>query len=407
MSPLFLPAARRRLQALMTTAMRKLMEIFSAGRHTSMSGQSLNFSESDLQASAQAYDPQLHEAPMVVGHPDQNKPAYGWIKSLTYSDGKLQAEPHQVEPQFAEMVNAGRFKKRSASFYPPGHPSNPKPDVYYLKHVGFLGAQPPAVKGLKDATFAAGDDQCIEIEFSETAFADSFVPRAIASLVRRLRDYIIEKEGVDEADKIIPDYMTDSDFYEPIKESPSYSEPTQTPPKKPEDSTVELTPEQIAAKEAEFAERETRLKEDEARIAVDKARARKYDIASFVEGLVKDGRILPKHQAGLIEFMDSVEANIDTVIEFAEKEGGETVKREPKTFLRDFLKELPPVIDYAERAGAEHQDAVTVAQDYDLPPGYTVNPEKMELHRQALAYMESNSGVEYEQAVQIISQRSH
>lgn len=401
---LIFPGSLAQTASLMTASLRKLLEIFRAGRHTDMAGRSLEFSESHLQASAEAYDPQLHEAPITVGHPEHNKPAYGWIKALEYADGKLQAEPHQVEPQFAEMVNAGRFKKRSASFYPPNHPSNPKPGVYYLKHVGFLGAAAPGVKGLKDAAFAAGDDQCIEVEFSESAFADSFLPRSIAGVFRRMREYLIAKEDMETADKIIPDYMTDSDFYEPVKESTSYAEPT--PKATPEEKTVELTPEQKAEqerKEAEFAEREQKLKEDEERIAADKARTRKSEITSFVENLVKDGRILPKQELGLIEFMDSVEANIDGVIEFAEKEGGETVKREPKTFLRDFLQELPKVVDYAERSPAEQDTAV--AQDYDLPPGYSVNPEKMDIHNRALAYQEAHEGVDYEAAVNIVTKQ--
>lgn len=76
------------------------------------------------------------------------------MRSLAAGDDGLNAEPHQVDPEFAEMVNAGRFKKISASFYTPDAPNNPVPGVYYLRHVGFLGAQPPAVKGLKQAEFA-------------------------------------------------------------------------------------------------------------------------------------------------------------------------------------------------------------------------------------------------------------
>lgn len=387
-----------------------LMEIFRRGQHIDMAGQARNFSDADLKASAEAYDPDLHEAPHVIGHPAMNAPAYGWVRSLEYSeeDGLLRAGSRQVEPQFAEMVNEGRFKKRSASFYPPDHPKNPKPGVYYLKHVGWLGAAPPAVKGMKDAHFGAEDEDCVVVEFADSAdHSDSFVPRAIASMVRRMRDYFIEKEGVDAADKIIPDYMTDSDFYEPIEPASSaYSEPGKPDTATPEDSTVELTAEQIAAKEAEFAERDRQLKEDEDRIAAEKARTRKAGITSFVEGLVKSGRILPKHQAGLVEFMDCFEAAVDegTTIEFAEKEGGQTVKREPGTFLRDFLQELPPVIDYGETAGAEQQ-LETAAQDYSLPPGYSVNQEKMAIHNEAVAYMEAHEGVEYESAVQIVSKQ--
>lgn len=133
-----------------------------------MSGAELAFSEADLAASAAAYDPALSEAPIVVGHPAHDLPAYGWIKSLAFADGGLEAEPDQVDPAFAEMVAAGRFKKISASFYPPESKNNPHPGVYYLRHVGFLGAAPPAVKGLRTPAFAAEDDAVVlEVDFSE------------------------------------------------------------------------------------------------------------------------------------------------------------------------------------------------------------------------------------------------
>ena len=102
---------------------------------------------------------------IVVGHPVTDGPAYGWVKALNFAAGGLEAEPDQVDPAFAEMVAAGRFKKISASFYPPESPKNPVPGVYYLRHVGFLGAQPPAVKGLRAPSFAEGDE-AITLEFS-------------------------------------------------------------------------------------------------------------------------------------------------------------------------------------------------------------------------------------------------
>ncbi|MET4129062.1 hypothetical protein ACSSV6_002357, partial [Roseovarius sp. MBR-38] len=46
------------------------LHIFRAGRHTAMSGQSLEFSEAQVSAIAAAYDPALHEAPIVIGQVD-------------------------------------------------------------------------------------------------------------------------------------------------------------------------------------------------------------------------------------------------------------------------------------------------------------------------------------------------
>ena len=124
------------------------IEIFSAGRHIDDSGAVHNFSQADVAGMAGAYDPELREAPLTVGHPAHNLPAYGWVKGLALNDaGRLAMDTRAVEPAFAEMVQAQRFPKRSASFYPPSHPNNPKPGNWYLRHVAFLGAQPPAIAG--------------------------------------------------------------------------------------------------------------------------------------------------------------------------------------------------------------------------------------------------------------------
>lgn len=140
------------------------IEIFRPGVVIDDAGVERTFTAADIQAMADGYDPALREAPLCIGHPESNLPAYGWAKRLAVNaDGRLVMDPHQVEPQFAEMVGAGHFKKRSAAFYPPQHPSNPKPGTWYLRHVAFLGAQPPAVFGLKD------------IQFSESEASDGFV----------------------------------------------------------------------------------------------------------------------------------------------------------------------------------------------------------------------------------------
>ncbi|MBU1230253.1 MAG: hypothetical protein KKA55_08085 [Proteobacteria bacterium] len=138
------------------------IHIFRPGTQTDVSGTTLAFTEAMLEASAKAYDPALHEAPLVVGPPQTDAPAYGWVQALAFSQSGLAASPHQVDPEFAELVRAGRFKKISASFYTPDSPQNPVPGVFYLRHVGFLGAAAPAVKGLKPVAFAAGEEGVVE-----------------------------------------------------------------------------------------------------------------------------------------------------------------------------------------------------------------------------------------------------
>ena len=130
------------------------IEIFKAGKLTDNSGGTHSFSVADIEGMAAAYNRSKHEAPLTLGHPADNLPAYGWVESLQATkDGILLAKVTQVDAQFAEDIRAGRFKKRSASFYAPYAANNPVPGSWYLRHVAWLGALPPAVRGMKDANF--------------------------------------------------------------------------------------------------------------------------------------------------------------------------------------------------------------------------------------------------------------
>ncbi|MDR1351480.1 MAG: hypothetical protein LBJ59_12040 [Zoogloeaceae bacterium] len=144
------------------------VEIFRSGRHVDSTGVARQFSDADLLAMAQGYAPTRREAPIVIGHPALDAPAWGWVKDVRVAPhpegARLVVDARDVAPAFAEMVRSRRFPKRSAAFYPPDHPSNPTPGSWYLRHVGFLGAQPPAIEGLKDIQFSDGEGLAV---FSE------------------------------------------------------------------------------------------------------------------------------------------------------------------------------------------------------------------------------------------------
>ena len=189
--------------------MPNLIEIFRGGTHTDMRGTTLAFGESEIVDIAAAYDPALSEAPIVIGHPRTDAPAYGWVKSLSARGDRLYAEPDQVDAAFAELVESGRYKKVSACFYRPAAPANPKPGAYYLRHVGFLGAQPPAVKGLAPVEFAESpEDDLLLVEFADHESV-SLLSRVL-SLFRGVRDYIVERDGTEKADAVIPNGVLES-----------------------------------------------------------------------------------------------------------------------------------------------------------------------------------------------------
>ena len=115
-----------------------------------------------IEKAIETFDPAIHEPPIVIGHPKDNTPAYGWVESLKKGVhngiGVLLAKFKQVNPNFEELIKNGSFKKRSASFYPNGQ----------LRHVGFLGAMPPAVKGLPDVQFSEGSFLSFELSTDDS-----------------------------------------------------------------------------------------------------------------------------------------------------------------------------------------------------------------------------------------------
>lgn len=141
----------------MTPQRHYLFQIFRAGQHRAKSGALLEFQEDDLELMAAAYNPTTRAAPLVLGHPADDQPAYGGVLGLLVKNGELYAQAH-ANSTLVELVRAGRYGPVSASFFPPFSSENPTPGAYYLKHVGFLGAMPPAVKGMPWPEFAEQTD---------------------------------------------------------------------------------------------------------------------------------------------------------------------------------------------------------------------------------------------------------
>lgn len=169
----------------------RLFQIFRTGTHTAMNGQTLTFSENDLRQIAFAYPWQKAKqcAPLVLGHPADNQPAYGEVKALVVDGGRLFAHAI-VSPGLIRAVKSGYYNKVSAAFYSPLAQQNPVPGAWSLRHVGFLGAMPPAVKGMAPLNFA---QENAAIQFSEsvglTAQPDTSAFSEVEALSARLAFY--------------------------------------------------------------------------------------------------------------------------------------------------------------------------------------------------------------------------
>lgn len=121
------------------------------------------YTRSDLDTIARNYADKYHEAPLVIGHPATNAPAYGWVESLKRNGDVLMAKFRDVAESFVELWTEKRFNKFSASFY---HDLDGRGK--YLRHVGALGAMPPGVKALPNVEFAGGKNHSeIAISFDD------------------------------------------------------------------------------------------------------------------------------------------------------------------------------------------------------------------------------------------------
>lgn len=338
------------------------IHIFRAGRHTAMQGQSLEFSEQDLLATAKAYDPAIHEAPLVIGHPKGNAPAYGWVAGIEARPEGLFAIPRQLDPAFAEQVREGRFKKVSASFYAPDSPHNPKPGVYYLRHVGFLGAQPPAVKGLEPFEFQDDGEDCITVEFSESAG----LLRRLAEIFRGLREYILEKEGAETADRILPGWTVGAIQEDAAIQAASQAEIAAFSEQKPKEQTVNdnpssPTPESKPETNPDFSEANRKADALAKELAELKAEARLAKARALVDAHISRGALTSAQSTGLAEFMAALDES--QCFDFAEADGKQ-VKVAPYAFLAAFLERFPEQVCFQEISRDCHEqiDGLTPVQ---------------------------------------------
>lgn len=248
------------------------------GLHTAMSGQQVQLTEADLDKVVTSYNPKDHEAPLVLGHPTNNGPAYGWVQGLKRDGEYLLAQFAQIPDSLKEAVNNGHYKKVSMSLYPDGT----------LRHVGLLGATPPAIKGLGNINLGSGEDATeIHFDFSETPEqpaqtqpGDSGTENAMGDkeLIEKLKadNARLEKEKAD-ADKTAAEART-------AKE----------------------------AAEKNFAEAQA-AKAKEARTAK-------------VDALIKDGKVLPTEKDRILAFAERLGGKADDDICFSEGEGKKPVE---------------------------------------------------------------------------------
>ncbi len=192
------------------------VEVFRAGEHTDMSGNTKVWTEEDLDKIVEMYNNQSsenrHEAPVVIGHPVTDSPAYGWVEKLERRGSVLYATLKDLTKEFVEWVKKGLYKKRSIALY----------DNLLLKHIGFLGAVPPAVKGLADPVFQSEKKVTYEYEFAEETKSQEFSDirkeneKDLTLFSRSERFRIKIHDEIRREKPVIYKHLSDEEFADPV-----------------------------------------------------------------------------------------------------------------------------------------------------------------------------------------------
>lgn len=341
-------------------------EVFMAGTRADNSGRTVTITPDDVTNIAKSYHPNFHEAPIVIGHPSDNAPAFGWVKSLSAKDGKLFAEFGEMDDDFVSLVKAGRYKKVSASFYPPKHPSNPKPDNWYLRHIGFLGAVPPAVKGLSAINF--NDDEKGVVCFGEL----NEIERLMVNMQNAFADFNAWLKGSNFNESGDNSSADNAQTNTPLPINPS-DKPNNNfnPTINPTNGADDMKELNDAIARAEKAEQE--LAEFKAKQAKEKQESVGKANSDFAENLVKDGKIKPCDKDLLVQVLNFAEFPNDTTTDFGEGDD----KKSLATAFKDFLKTLPSTaqnlkgeyvrtsVNFNENM-SHHERAVALAKEQNI-----------------------------------------
>jgi len=342
--------------------MKDWIDVFKTGTHTDMAGVTRTWTEADLDKIVAAS--QDLAAPAVIGHPKIDAPAWGWVDEVKKEAGRIWVRFSDLVPEFAEMVKKKMFPNRSIAL---------NPDLS-IRHIGFLGAVPPAVKGLERIKFTDVEPMVV-IEFSEEA-------DLLDRVFNRMKAFFISEENKHKnKEEPMTKTFTQEELNAEVKEKLN-SQKTEYASK-------------IASLEDERKKRDEKIAKMESERKAERQEVRKQNVTSFGELLKKDGHFLPAwKKMGLSTFMQQIE-EMPTEIEFAEGK-----KETPGAFFRRFLLELPKVVTFKEVAPHEN---LKKGSEFSTDGKIPVDEDRLELHNKVTAYQQAHKDVTYTDAVKAVS----
>lgn len=333
------------------------IEVFRAGTHTDSKGTSCTFTTEDLDQ--MVANVSLGKPPAVLGHPKHDDPAFGWAE-LKRDGESLFAKFDDVNPAFEEGVKTGAYRNRSVSVLKDAAAG------WRVRHIGWLGAAPPAIDGLKPVSFSADDEPELHEFGSGDDFTTAWALGDVASLLRGMREWVIAKEGVEAADRVLPAYQITSisDAAARLREQAQteatalYTAPT---PNDPTGTAMSLTQADLdrAVTEAEArvrTELQAQFTAQNQQLTQLQTERRDERIQKLIDGWKASGKLLPADEAGLKEFMVAMEAAAAAEFEFTAAAGKTPAKQTPAQWFATFMAARKPLVRIGGSQGGSDTD---------------------------------------------------
>ncbi len=325
----------------------KEFEIFRTGTWTSDKGITKNYSEEDLDKIVENYNSE-DPAPIVIGHPFTDAPAYGWIDKIKRVKDRLIAIPKQLNQQFVDLVKNGSFKKRSISITPD----------FKLNHVGFLGAAAPAVSGLKEIQFNAEEEL---LNFSSDLSLSA-----------------VEEKSL----KVSIDNSSASDD-------------------KPIETQINVSAlEGLTSIVNDLKQNFTKLSDDE----LSKIHSRINELSFAMQ--VNDFELRLNEKLAYGSLTPAMKNKIMDIVSFLQKQNFsasqfsyEKYISDVKNLLTDFVESIPRII-YYENFAEKPDQSIPKDDEFDQA---NVDEDSLQIHKKALQYMKAHKDVEYVEAINIVS----
>jgi len=325
------------------TAEMKNVEILEVGTWNGMP-----LTEKDLDEMASNFNNKVIEPFLNLDHDDKftdkvkralSVVSLGFVSQLKREGKKLIADFIQVPRKVAELIDSGMLKKRSVEFYRKGFKVNGEVFNNVLKAVSFFGADIPAVNSLSNdfdillkskehAVTLSDNSESTKITFNKTNGGHSM-------------------ETIEVSKKEYTDLVTFK----------STSEPTLT--KLQADNKVLVTSNDELStnlKKAEVEVKELKTFKDEA-IESNKVSLQK-EADDFTSGLVKEGKLLPKFKADIVEDYIAKSVDADKLKSFKERMESADKVIELGELKKD--KDGNDIADVAKMSNDEINDAIEI-----------------------------------------------